>query len=132
MKKEHVLIELLAGILLWGVMIQLICIIAFENDLYNAVGLWTGIAVAVFMAIHIKRSIEDTLDIGVEDAEKYARNAYAKRTIITLAIIAVVVIFNLGNPITLVVGIFPLKLSAYAQPYMHKVFVWFEERRHKH
>ena len=132
MKKEHILIELLTGILLWGVVIQIICILAFENDLYNAVGLWTGIGVAVFMAIHIKRSIEDTLDIGAEDAEKYARNAYAKRTMITLAIIAVVIILKLGNPITLVIGIFPLKLSAYMQPYMHKMFVWLKERKNKH
>lgn len=122
MKKENILIELLTGVLIMGVVIQIVCLIAFENDGYNAIGLWAGIAVAVFMAIHMKRSIEDTLDIGEEDAEKYARSAYTKRTLISLAIVALVVVFDFGNPITLVIGIFSLKLSAYLQPCIHKVF----------
>lgn len=129
MKKENLLMELLTGIFVLGVLIQLICIMAFDNDFYNAVGLWAGIAVAMFMAIHMKRSIEDMLDLGEEVAEKYARSSYAKRTIIALVMIAIVVIFDLGNPIALVIGIFPLKLSAYLQPWIHKVFSWLTKRK---
>ena len=121
--------ELLAGILVFGVILQVICLLAFQNDVYNAIGLWAGIAVALFMAIHMKRSIEDSLDIGEENATSHARNAYAKRTGISLAVIAVIVCFKLGNPITLVVGIFPLKLSAYLQPFTHKVFLWLQEKK---
>jgi len=131
MKKNKILRELLMGIILLGVALQIICIVISKDYLYNAVGLWTGIAVACFMAIHIKRSIEDELELGEEGAVKHARNAYATRTAVTLVIIGIVICLNLGNPITLVIGIFPLKISAYLQPYIHKLYQRFDERKKK-
>ena len=129
MKKNNILFELLTGIILSGVVIQIVCLIILEDYLYNAIGLWSGIAIACFMAIHLKRSIEDSLDLGVDGAEKHARNAYATRMVVTVLVIGIVIYFNLGNPITLVIGIFPLKISAYLQPHMHKLFLLFEKRR---
>ena len=127
MKKNNILVELLAGIISLGVLIQIIMAIAFENYLYNAVGLWTGVGIACFIAIHLKRSIEDSLDLGVEGAVKHARTAYATRTVITLIVIGVVVYFKIGNPFTVVLGIFPLKLSAYLQPLINKIFFKFDK-----
>lgn len=123
MKKNNILVELLVGIISLGGLIQIGMLIAFENYLYNAIGLWTGIGIACFMAIHLKRSIEDELDLGEEGAVKHARTAYATRTAITLAVIGVVIYFKIGNPFTVVLGIFPLKLSAYLQPLIHKIFL---------
>lgn len=124
MKKNETLIELVAGILFLGAIFQLVCVLALKNVLYHAIGLWTGIIIACFVAIHLQRSIEDSLDLGVEGAEKHARKAYVIRTTVTLVVVGIIICFNLGNPITLVIGIFPLKLSAYLQPYTHKLFVW--------
>lgn len=130
MKKENnILLELLTGIILLGIVIQIICAIVSKDYLYNAIGLWSGIAVACFMAIHMKHSIEDALELGEEGAEKHVRNAYAMRLLVTAVVIGIVIYFNLGNPITLVIGIFPLKISAYLQPQMHKLFLRFEERK---
>lgn len=123
MKKNNILVELLSGIISLGVLIQIIMAIAFEDYLYNAVGLWTGIGIACFVAIHLKRSIEDELDLGVDGAVKHARTAYATRTAITLVVIGIVIYFKVGNPFTVVLGIFPLKLSAYLQPLIHKIFL---------
>lgn len=128
MKKNNILIELLSGILFLGVLAQAICFFVGERKFYNAVGLWAGIGIACFMVIHMKRSIEDVLDIGEEGAVKYARNAYAIRTIVALVVVGIVVIFRIGNPITLLIGIFPLKISAYLQPYIHKIFLWFSRK----
>ena len=125
MKKNNILVELLAGIISLGILIQIGMLIAFENYLYNAIGLWAGIGVAIFMAIHLKRSIEDELDLGEEGAVKHARTAYATRMLITLVVLGVVIYFKLGNPFTVVLGIFPLKLSAYLQPLIHKIFLKF-------
>ena len=127
MKKNNILVELLSGIISLGVLFQVIMAIATENYLYNAIGLWTGIGIACFMAIHLKRSIEDSLDLGEEGAEKHARSAYAFRTVITLIVIGIVIYFNIGNPFTIVLGIFPLKLSAYLQPLIHKIFLHFNK-----
>lgn len=130
-KKENILAELLTGIILLGIVMQIVCAIVSKDYLYNAIGLWSGISVACFMAIHMKRSIEDALDLGEDGAVKHARKAYALRTIVAFLVIGIVIYFNLGNPITLVIGIFPLKISAYLQPHMHKLFLWFNEHKNK-
>ena len=127
MKKHDILTELLTGIISLGILIQIGMAIAFENYLYNAIGLWAGIGIAIFMAIHLKRSIEDELDLGEEGAMKHARTAYATRMLITFIVLGVVIYFKLGNPITVVIGIFPLKLSAYLQPLIHKIFLKFDK-----
>lgn len=129
MKKNNILIELLVGIIALGVILQIVCIVVAKHHLYNAVGLWVGIGLAWFMAIHMKRTIEDSLDMDEESAVKHARNAYALRTGVAVAVIALVVLFKLGNPITLVIGIFPLKGAAYLQPLIHKVFQWYERKK---
>ena len=129
MKKHDILTELLTGIISLGILIQIGMAIAFENYLYNAIGLWAGIGIAIFMAIHLKRSIEDELDLGEEGAMKHARTAYATRMLITLIVLGVVIYFKLGNPITVVIGIFPLKLSAYLQPLIHKIFLKLDKTK---
>lgn len=120
-KKDTTLLELLIGIILLGAVIQIVCLIISKDYLYNAIGLWSGIAIACFTAIHMKRSIEDALDLGEEGAKKHVRSGYAFRMVVTLIVAGVVVCFNLGNPITLLIGLFPLKISAYLQPHMHKL-----------
>lgn len=130
-KKENILIELLAGIILWGILVQIICTIFFKDYLYNAIGLWSGVAIACFMAIHLKRSLEDALDLGEEEAVKRARSGYATRMTVAAVAMGIVIYFNIGNPLTLLVGALALKISAYTQPHMHKMFLRFEKRKNK-
>ena len=121
MKKDNTLTELIIGIILFGVVEQIVCLIISKDYLYNAVGLWSGIIVAIGMAVHLKRSIEDALDFGEEGAAKHIRKSYAVRMITAFLVMGVVVYFDLGNPLTLLAGVIPLKISAYLQPHMHKV-----------
>lgn len=125
MKKENTLLELLVGIIFLGLVIQVVCIFVSKNYLYNAIGLWSGIAIACFSAIHMKRSIEDALELGEHQATKYVRGAYVKRMLIALVAMGIVIYFNIGNPIMLLIGVFPLKIAAYLQPFVHKLFLRF-------
>lgn len=129
MKKDHTLQELLLGIILLGVAIQIVVAIISRDYLYNAIGLWSGIGIACFTAIHMKRSIEDALDLGEQGATKYVRMAYLKRMLLSLVVMGIVIYFHLGNPITLLIGVFPLKVAAYLQPLLHKLFLRFSKRR---
>lgn len=129
MKKENTLLELLMGIVLSGAVVQIVLVIALKDYLYNAIGLWCGVAVACFWAIHLKRSIEDSLDLGVEGGERHARNAYMVRMLITAVVLGVVIYFRPGNPVTLVIGVLSLKIAAYLQPYTHKLFLRFQNRK---
>lgn len=126
MKKNKTLFELLIGIIFCGLVIQIILLPAFKDYLYNAIGLWSGIAVACGVAIHLQRSIEDALDLGEEGAVKHVRTAYATRMIVATIVMGTVLFFDWGNPITLLIGVFPLKISAYLQPSMDKLFQKFK------
>lgn len=123
MKKDNTLLELVTGIILVGVAVQIVCLIAFPNDLYNAIGLWSGVAIGSGMAIHMKYSIEDALDLGETGAVKHVRMTYALRITVVLILMGCVLYFDLGNPLTLLAGLIALKISAYLQPYMHKLFL---------
>ena len=121
MKKNNTLFELLMGIIFSSVVIQVIVVIISKNYLYNAIGLWSGTAIACFMAIHMKRSIEDVLDLGEEGGVKRMRSTYLVRMTIVAIAMGVVICFNLGNPITMLFGALTLKIAAYLQPYVHKL-----------
>ena len=129
MKKNDILFELIVGIILFGIVEQVICLIVSKDYLYNSVGLWFGVAIAIFMAIHMKRSIEDALDLGEDAGVKHMRKGYGTRMAVVAVAVIVILISKLGNPITLVIGILPLKFSAYAQPAIHNVLLWLESRR---
>ena len=126
MKKNNILLELIVGIVLFGMIEQIICFIVSKNYLYNSIGLWCGVAIACFMAVHMKRSIEDALDLGEEGGVKHMRKSYGTRMAVVAVAVIGILISKLGNPITLVIGILPLKFSAYAQPLIHSVFLWLE------
>lgn len=127
MKKDNTLLELLMGIILLGVMMQIVVAIISKDYLYNAIGLWSGAAIACFMAIHMKRSIEDVLDLGEEGGAKHMRSTYLVRMTIVAVAMGIVIGFNLGNPITLLFGALTLKIAAYLQPYMNRLFRRFRK-----
>lgn len=121
MKKNSTLKELLIGIFLIGILAQIVCLIFLKRHLYHAVGLWTGVFVSVGMAIHMQRSIEDGLDLMGDAGVKYMKKAYLMRTMVVCVVVAVVLYFDLGNPLTIIIGIMALKAAVYLQPLVHKV-----------
>lgn len=125
MKNDYTLPEMLAGILLTGIICQIALLIFGENRGYNAIGLWCGILVAVIWTVHMKRSIEDALDLDIEGAENHARKGYAVRMVIAGVLIGMTLYLDLGNPLTILMGVTALKITAYLQPLMHKVFLKF-------
>ena len=121
MKRDKTLMEVLLGILVVGIVSQLVCLIFFRQHIYHAVGLWAGVAVAVGMAIHMQRSIEDGLDLMGDSGVKHMQKASAIRSIVACVVMAVVLYYDWGNPLTLLLGVMSLKLAAYMQPLMHSI-----------
>lgn len=118
---DDTLRELLAGILFWGAAAQIICFLDRERLIYTSIGLWIGIAAAAGMAVHMKRTIEDALDLGEQGAVKHMRKGYVLRYGLTALIFGASVYFEIGNPITLLVGVMGLKIGDYLQPVTHRV-----------
>lgn len=127
MKKNSTLLELLIGIFIVGIASQVVCLLFFEQHIYNAIGLWIGVLVATGIAIHMQRSIEDGLDLMGDAGVKYMKKAYMTRTMVALVVMAVVMYFGWGNPITILIGVMALKLAVYLQPLVHNVLQKMEK-----
>lgn len=125
MRKNSTLAELLVGILFIGVLIQIGCLILWKDCLYNSIGAWSGITICLISAISMSHSIEESLDYGESGAAKHMWVGYITRMLVTLVIAGIVIYFKLGNYITLLIGLFSLKLAAYMQPSVHKIFLHF-------
>ncbi|MBS4980270.1 MAG: hypothetical protein KHZ72_02710 [Lachnospiraceae bacterium] len=121
--------ELAAGLIVYGILAQMICLIVADNLLFVSVGLWIGIATALGMMVHMKRSIEDALDFGEEGAPKHMRKAYVVRLLIVAVIFGVTAYFKVGNIIAALIGVMSLKISAYLQPWTHQVFVRLQKSK---
>lgn len=121
--------ELAAGIIVYGILTQIICLVVTDNTLSVAAGLWIGIATALGMMIHMKRSIEDALDFGEEGAPKHMRKTYVIRLFVVAVVFGVTAYFQVGNIIAALIGVMSLKISAYLQPWTHRVFVRLQKSK---
>jgi hypothetical protein len=128
-KINETLAELIVGIGIVGVVIQVIelLVAAFcpefaGSKLSFSIGLWIGVITAVFLAVHMYRSIDTALDMQPDDAEKYMRKAYFFRTGIILIVAFLVYFLKLGYVMATFVGMLTLKFGAFLQPLMHKLF----------
>lgn len=115
--------ELTAGVFLTGMVIQAVGMWFVEDKLYFTAGLWIGVALAVFMALHMNRSIENAVMLSEEDAPAYCRKMYAVRTGVVLLIFGCAAFFRPGNVVALFLGLFSLKFGAYLQPVLHRLLV---------
>lgn len=113
---------LILGIILYGVVIQLVGVWFVKEKLLYSTGLWIGIALAVGMAIHIAVVIEDAVTLYGESG---AKNKVIMYSLLRYAVVVVVFFvtakFELGNILMVFVGVMGLKAAAYLQPFIHRV-----------
>lgn len=115
---------LLAGIVLYGILVQMIGVWFVEDKLRYSSGLWIGILTAMAMAYHIAKIIAESIDSP--DAQKARARIIGKgmvRYAAVAAVFAVTMYFDLGNLVTLFLGVMGLKISAYLQPLLQKWFI---------
>lgn len=121
MKKNSTLKELIIGVLLVGVVGQIVCLIIFRRLLYLSVGLWAGIGVSIGFAIHMQRTIEDGLDLLGDEGVKHMQKGTMIRMLAACVVMAIVLYMEWGSPLTLLAGVMALKIAAYLQPTVHRV-----------
>ncbi len=112
--------ELLLGILISGIILEIIGVMIVKDKLFFSAGLGIGILLAVFMTFSISSSVEKAVDMGEGGAKTKMVSSYVIRTVIVLAVIIFTGIMKLGNLAGLILGIMTLKVAAYIQPITHK------------
>lgn len=112
---------LVAGILIYGMIVQLAGVWFVKDKAGYSIGLWYGIAIAIGMAVNMAVIIYDSV---LEDVGKHAnRRVIAKsvlRYVIVVILFFVLGFFDFGNLVTAFLGVLGLKVSAYMQPLLQK------------
>ena len=112
---------------LYGIIIQIICLIIPGNHLKMTAGLWIGVGAGVAMLIHMRNTLNEALDLGEDGAQKYMQKRYAIRYASVVVGFIALTYLDIVNFITLLVGIMGLKVAAYLQPLAHKLFQKFQK-----
>ena len=120
-KMNRALLEMEIGILLWGILCQLIGMFFVQNRADYTKSLWFGILFAVISAIHMYRSLDRALDFGEKDATKMIFRAYLIRYVLFAVILFIIMITKVMNPLVVFLAYMGLKVTAYLQPITHKL-----------
>ena len=124
-----VLKDMIVTMFLYGIIVQIVCLIIPGNHLRMTAGLWIGVAAGVFMVIHMKNSLDEAMDYGEIEAQKYMQKSYAVRYLVVVVVFIAVCWLQIANVLTLFAGIMGLKLAAYLQPLMHRLFAKFKKTK---
>lgn len=120
-KDNTVLREMIVGMVLYGIILQIVCLIIPGDHLRMSAGGWLGVLTGICMAIHMKASLDEAVDRPEGDAQKYLQKRYAARYTMVVIVFAAASWLELVNILTLFFGVMSLKLSAYLQPHLHKI-----------
>ena len=108
---------LVAGIVLYGVVIEILVLIFSRDRLGYSIGLWYGAMIGIGMAVNLASVIYDTVSLGDSDlAQKRAVAKSILRYVVVVILFFLLGLFEFGNLLMALVGVMGLKVSAYLQP----------------
>lgn len=112
---------LIWGILIYGVLVEVIGVWFVADKLGYSIGLAIGIACACWMAINMATVIRDSVETCDEAQAKRISTGKSNLRYTIIAIVFVIMVkLEIGNPLAAFAGVMGLKVSAYLQPFAHK------------
>ncbi len=107
---------LLLGIILFGILCQVVVFFLVEDKTGYSVGLWVGVFTAIFMAFHMAVTLNTAVERDVKGAQASATRQNIFRYFIVVVILGILMLTEVGNPLAAFAGVMGLKVSAYMQP----------------
>ena len=118
---DETLRDLKTGIVIITIIFELLALIFAPDKLAFCLGILLGGIVAFILSIHMYSSLDMALDMDSDSASKYIRKKTGVRLLIMgLAVLSACLFPAYLNVLGVTAGILGLKLSAYAQPFIHK------------
>ena len=109
---------LLAGIVLYGVVIQFTGMWFVDDKQQYTIGLWIGILLAMGMAVNMAVVI---LDVMASTGTAVRTGFWSVlRYVVVIGAFVGVWYFEVGNLLVMFLGVMGLKVSAYLQPLLHR------------
>ena len=120
---------LVLGIVIYGIVVEVVGVWFVEDKLRYSTGLLIGISLAIGLAVNIAVVIRDAVEIyGADGARTRLIIKSVLRYLVVVIVFFVMMKFNLGNLFTAFIGVLGLKVSAYLQPFAHKVILKLQGR----
>jgi hypothetical protein len=127
-KCDRALLELLSGILVFGITAWLIGMFLPFHRVKMTVGLWGGVLVACFSAVHMWKSLQKAFLCDEKTAVRVMSGGYIIRYLVSAVYLALLLVTDAGYVLAGFAGIMALKAGAYLQPFVHKYYNWlFQE-----
>lgn len=118
--RDETLREMIIGIVLYGLIGQVIMLLFVDDILSYTIGWWIGVVLAVICAYHMWWALDRALDLIAKDVTKTMITHNMLRYGVIIVVMGVVMVTEVGNPLVAVFGVFGLKACAYAQPLIHR------------
>lgn len=116
-----VLPELIAGIILYGIVLQFTGMWFVNDKQQYTLGLWIGILLAMGMAVNMAVVILDAVDMMASRGTAVRTGLWSVlRYVVVIGAFVAVWYFEVGNPVVMFLGVMGLKVSAYLQPFFQK------------
>ncbi len=112
---------LLLGIILFGILCQVVVFFLVEDKTGYSVGLWVGVFTAIFMAFHMAVTLNTAVERDVKGAQASATRQNIIRYFIVVVILGILMLTKVGNPLAAFAGVMGLKVSAYLQPLLARL-----------
>lgn len=127
---NDVLPELILGIIVYGVLAEIIGIWFVTDRAAYSLGLVIGLLMACGMAINMASVLVDTMDgyVGEANAKVKVAAKAALRYCVVAFVFAIMAKFEIGNFYVSFIGVLGLKVAAYLQPFTHKVILKLQGR----
>ena len=109
------------GSMLWGILCQLTIVWFVKDKAGYSLGLWLGVLLAVAAGTHMWWSLDRSLDFMQDTAVKMVTKHNMIRYLVIVVVMGLIMISDFANPLSAFLGLMGLKVSAYIQPFTHKI-----------
>lgn len=114
--------EIAGNCVAYGALIELVCIFLPYSLGDLSLGAWIGVSIAIGMAAHMDRTIARSVNgLTEKEAEHFMRMNSMGRYLFVVLAFGLVLLYEIGNPLTCFAGVMTLKVAAYTQPFTHKL-----------
>ncbi|MDE6221888.1 MAG: hypothetical protein K2G51_15935 [Lachnospiraceae bacterium] len=112
---------LLLGIILFGILCQVLGLLFVEDKAGYSIGLWIGVLTAILMAFHMAVTLNSAVERDVKGAQAAATRQNMIRYLVVVIIMGILMLTRIGNPLAAFAGVMGLKISAYLQPLLARL-----------
>lgn len=118
---DKTVFELAVGIVCWGIICQAAFVWFVQDKSGYSAGLWTGVLLALAAAVHMWWGLNKALDFPQDSAVKAMTKYNITRYFLIVLVMAFLMISGFANPLSAFLALMGLKVSAYLQPFTHRI-----------